>query len=272
LEANQVQAGKQKTDPLFVRPSTYLQAVEEAESKAARLLSEIKHLMQTDGDVLAISSEMKAILEGVLQLSSTGERFPLPRSRKYKTAMKYLTTKTLSRSKAILYSWAFTASLGKLISPDADHPQTDSAEISRSWVDEWLLGKIITGTLQELGVDEEAARNAITLVKILIKHRSPGAHPIIFDAKKLLSDVAVQSFVGVNRYQDVLWYNKESFEELVWWLYATSVIIISASQGIEKEAGETAKAILEQYDAAQHLLTAEAESGYQVEKLLEAAR
>ena len=228
--------------------------------------------MNTDGDVLAVAGEMKQILEATLKLPTVGERYPLPRSRKYKAALKFLASPSLSRPPAILFTWVFTASLGKMIVPDTEHPDADPAEISRSWIDEWLLGKIIMGTLQELGMGEEPARRAITLVKILIKHRSPGINTLTLNLETLLSDVAVQSFIGVNRYQDVLWFNKENFEELVWWLYTASVIIVTASKEIEKPADEVAKAILHLYEAVLHVFTAESESGYQVEKLLEAVR
>ena len=88
----------------------------------------------------------------------------------------------------------------------------------------------------------------------------------------LLSDVAVQSFIGVNRYQDVLWFNKENFEELIWWLYTVSVVVVTTPKDIEKPANEIVEEILHLYEAVQRVLTAESESGYQVEKFLEAVR
>ena len=272
LQANQLQAEKLKIGISDQSPTTVAQVLEEAESKSARLLSEIKHLMHTDGDVLAVTAEINRILEATLKWFTVGDQYPLPRSRKYKAALKFLTSSSYSRTPAILFTWVFTASLGKMIVPDTEHPGADPAEISRSWIDEWLLGKIIMGTLQELGMGEEPARRAITLVKILIKHRSPGLQTITINLETLLSDVAVQSFIGVNRYQDVLWFNKENFEELVWWLYTTSVIIVTAPKEIEKPAAEVVKAILHMYEAVQRVLTAEAEAGYQVEKLLDAVR
>ena len=34
----------------------------------------------------------------------------------------------------------------------------------------------------------------------------------------ILSDSDALNYLGVNRYQDVLWFNKEAFEDLMWWL------------------------------------------------------
>lgn len=272
LKVNQLQVVKKKSETLSMLPVTFPQAIEEAETKSSHLLDEIKNLMKANGDVLAVTKEIRNMLEATLSLASVGEKYPLPRSRKYKSALKYLTSPTMSRPPTVLYAWIFTASLGKMIKPDSDHPGSDSAEISRSWIDEWLLGKIIAGTFTELGMEEAASRRAIILIKILIKHRFPGIKSPTFNLQALLSDVTVLSFIGVNRYQDILWFNKESFEELVWWLYITSVILITAAPDIDQSATNVANEILSLYETVNRLLAAESESGYQVEKFLEAAR
>jgi hypothetical protein len=272
LQANQLQAGKRKSGVTDLPPAKFTQTLEEAESKSTRLLTEIKNLMQSDGDVLTIAAEIRQNLEALLKLPVVGELYPLPRSRKYKTALKYLAASIYSHSPGILLSWVFSASLGKMIVTDSQHPGGDSAEISRSWIDEWLLGKIISGTLKELGMGEEAARRAITLIKIIIKQKTPMITMPAIQVEALLSDVAVQAYIGENRYQDILWFNKESFEELVWWLFTTSVIQVIAKKGDEQPTIEVVKTILDVFKTAQHLLTAGSESGYQVEKLLEVLR
>jgi glycosidase len=272
LLVNQMPTHKPSAASLNLLPSTYDRAIEETESKTTRLLSEIKHLMHTEGDVHAVSTEITRILEAILKLSTVGDRYPMPRSRKYKTAIQFLTSSRASRSPAILFAWVFTAPLGKIINTNGDLPEIDFSEISRSWIDEWLLGKIISGTLIELGMEEDAAKRSITLIKILIKHRAPGISHLKIKLDAILSDVAVQSFIGVNRHQDVLWFNKEAFEELIRWFYITSVILVTAPKDVDKLAADIVKEILELYNDVQKLLTAEVESSYQVEKLLDAIR
>jgi len=46
--------------------------------------------------------------------------------------------------------------------------------------------------------------------------------------KSWLSDPSIQTFLGVNRYQDVVWYNKERFEEFLWWLRMLALLEITA--------------------------------------------
>ena len=53
-----------------------------------------------------------------------------------------------------------------VISPD------EYQEISRSWIDEWLLNKIIATALADLGLDERSAWQSIHLVKLLVSHEN----------------------------------------------------------------------------------------------------
>ena len=75
----------------------------------------------------------------------------------------------------------------------------------------------------------------------------------------LLGDGEVQSYLQVNRYDDVLWYNQESFVELMQGLLLTGIVV--AAPAPESDLTAMVATIDE-------LLAADAESDYQVEKLL----
>ena len=45
----------------------------------------------------------------------------------------------------------------------------------------------------------------------------------------LLSDSDALNYLGVNRYQDILWFNKEAFEDLMWWLFIIAAVEISVT-------------------------------------------
>jgi len=83
----------------------------------------------------------------------------------------------------------------------------------------------------------------------------------------LLRDGDVQQFLSVNRYQGILWFNKEAFEELLDGLFMLAVVQISADPA--RSDGEQAQAILDCRAVMEALRQAEERSGYQVEKLLE---
>jgi hypothetical protein len=86
---------------------------------------------------------------------------------------------------------------------------------------------------------------------------------------RILSDNDAQIYLGVNRYQDVLWFNKESFEDLLWWLYILAIVEIS-SQGLQTDQNnEIEKKILECYNEISSLIKNAEASGYKLEKLLD---
>jgi hypothetical protein len=80
---------------------------------------------------------------------------------------------------------------------------------------------------------------------------------------ELLGDGATRQFLNVNRYNDVEWYNKEAFEELLVWLMITEASDASAN-GVE-----VAETIVGAYDVIKKLQEAEAASEYQVKKLVD---
>ncbi|MEP7189633.1 MAG: hypothetical protein ABI901_10630, partial [Roseiflexaceae bacterium] len=82
----------------------------------------------------------------------------------------------------------------------------------------------------------------------------------------LLSDTEVQQLLRVNRYQDVLWFDKHAFERLLWWMLAVAVVSLSADA---ETAATDAVSTIGAADRTITQLRAAAEAaGYQVEKLL----
>jgi glycosidase len=86
----------------------------------------------------------------------------------------------------------------------------------------------------------------------------------------LLRDGDVRHFIGVNRFQGILWFNRESFEELLWWLLLVGVV--EAQVEVDLSAEETSQRIAARYAVVQQLREAAGRSEYQVEKLLAASR
>jgi hypothetical protein len=85
-----------------------------------------------------------------------------------------------------------------------------------------------------------------------------------------LQDGEVQRFLQVNRYQDVLWFNKESLDQLLGWMFIVTATAISA--GPARPASKVARGIAACYDVIVQLQRAAEKSGYQLDKLLEAVQ
>jgi hypothetical protein len=82
--------------------------------------------------------------------------------------------------------------------------------------------------------------------------------------ENLLKDDEVQQLLRVNRYGDVLWFNKEAFEQLLWWLFVVAVVQTTTLRPM----AEAAPDLLAAYEVVQQLQQAEERSGYQLEELL----
>jgi len=88
----------------------------------------------------------------------------------------------------------------------------------------------------------------------------------------ILSDNDAQGFLGVNRYQDTLWFNKEAFEDLMWWIYIISVVEISSQHFQMDQNNDVGKKILQCFNETTTLIEQAEASGYKLEKLLDLVR
>lgn len=167
---------------------------------------------------------------------------------------------------SILFSWIIMNQLGKIIS------HKDFALVSRSWIDEWQLSKLIQQVLEKASDGKRINPNeGVQLVKLLIT-----VQEIVYEAIRkdndankiiqlLLSESEVQDFLNFNRYQGVLWFSAERFDQFVKWVSIITLIIIIDEEPLElaKTRGESLLEILQKW------LEAVKKSGYKVEGLLE---
>jgi len=238
--------------------------MEEIEKKMNNLLLEAKKFAGGKEDEIAIAGELRHKLEAILYLPIITSRFPQLQPKGVKAAAEYL-NKGLTDSLSIwgtLFSWLFIHTLGEVVN------SRDFVGRSRSWIDEWRLGQKAAEDLAELGMDESTTWKAVTLVKILTSHQrwfdQKAAYQVM---EKLVKDSEVQQLLQVNRYNDILWFNKEAFEELIWWLMLISAIEIGFNP--LRPVKELMNGFERSWSMIQSLREAEQKSEYQVEKLLE---
>ena len=158
---------------------------------------------------------------------------------------------------------------------------TEEAErLARSWMDDWLLGKQMAIGLLGIGLNDFEATQAVTLVKALIPNQDwyaasskKQATPETRSKKRafrllsmLLQDPDVQRAMGVNRYDDILWYNKESFDALLTALFAVSVV--DGTDDPDTEPSGVVKKLSKRAKLINKLRKADKKSEYEVEKLL----
>ena len=250
--------------------------LEEVEARMLAVLRPIGDLLaaagRPAGDAASIAQQVRRELEVILTWPEVGGRLLLPATPDYQAVARHLTTRLGQDPRAwgTLLGWLFTHALGRMAG-DAEFEQQ-----SRSWMDEWLLGRLVAGALKDLGLDEGAAAWAVATIKLMISHQrciepaAPDESRAYHALQTWLQDSEVQQFLQVNRYRDVLWFNHEAFDQLLGWMLSIGVIRIAADpvRAPEEVAAET----LTCYRMMVDLRQAEAASGYQVEKLLEAAK
>jgi len=251
------------------KPKLYSKILNEIEAKYWHFLNEVKNFTSSERDTSQLVKEMRNGIEIILQLDNFETRFISHRSRNLKSAIRFLKE---SRSDdlfncSVMYGWILVRHLGRALTEENYQDQ------SRSWIDEWLLGKIINPVFHDLGFDDGLSWEALALIKILTSHQNwfklnedkKGLPYRIF--KNLLEDQEVQQFLQINRYQGILWFNKEAFEMLVGWLYTIAVVECTAAMTLkQKELGEL---ITNRFLLIRKWLKAEKNSNYHLEKLLE---
>jgi len=242
--------------------------LEEIEKKTINLLREVKQLSGGREDEVAIAREIRRKLEAILYLPIITSRYPRLQPKGVKAAAEYLHKKLTDSTYtwSTLFNWLFVHVLGKVVNP------RDFTGQSRTWIDEWRFGKTILSVLMDSGLEEAATWSSLTVIKLLTGHQrwfetkpsdQKQAYAVL---ESLLKDSEVQQFLGVNQYNDIWWFNKEAFEEMLWWLMMVAALTIGSDplRPVNAVVAELERC----YSMIQTWHKAEEKSEYQLEKLL----
>jgi glycosidase len=246
--------------------------IEEISAKTTAALQAIKQFAGGAGDEAALTQEIIDELQAILHLPLLEQSADAEEEPDYSAAVAFLiegTPDELSQW-GTLFGWTFVHALGKLVAePDATGQEL--AEQSRSLIDEWMLGRVLQQALQEFGLDAGTAAQRVVVIKQLTSHQCwfadmerASTYALV---EGLLQDREVQQLLGFNRYQGVLWFSREAFERLVWWMLLLAVVEITADK--RHTPREAITAIGACYAVVRELRAAAEGSGYQVEKLLD---
>ncbi len=164
-----------------------------------------------------------------------------------------------------LLTWAFTNNLGQLAGNDQVEFQT------LSWLDEWKISRMLEDNIQAMGYDEQTSWRMRQTLRILITHQNwyeeDGSQPVEKIFQSWIHDPEVQQFLGVHRHREILWYNKESLEEFVWWM--SMIAILRVQENERKSSSDLLETFLGAQEIANAILEASNASGYQLDQLIQ---
>ena len=140
------------------------------------------------------------------------------------------------------------------------------------------LAPVLVGVFRDLGLDEGAASRLVGLIRMLRMLPQPSSVPAksakeqpVAVIRAILKQEAVRAYIGVNVWDGVTWFNRESFRQMLWWM----LCLESLSLAGRRTAGGKKAIFTRQLGDARSLievLTKAAEaSGYQLDKLEAAA-
>lgn len=261
-------------DPSAVAPGV----LEEIRLKVLDLLAGIEVILRED-EIAEDASDVEiadTIVERLAWALALPDALPQPSAvdapDEYASALEFLAHGWQPDDWSLwgsLLSWVFVCDLGRLV--EAEEP----TEVGRDWFDEWLLHKPVSRAIEALDLGANVAERVVTTVRMLLSYphwapREADLRPKI-DAyavlRRALGLQEVQRYLGINRFQDQLWFRKESFVRWLWWMMCLTVL----------EAGphaddDVVKRLSSVYGLIRRLQKAEAISQYKLGNLLQAVR
>jgi len=247
-------------------------ALDQVEYKSLHLLRAIASFLGVSQDVSDIAQLLRTHADVILRLPLLAEQVQLPKSKKIQSLSAKINAFLGSDSTnwAILLTSTFTSILGLVSAPGS---RVDAALISQAWLDEWLLRNVIRQESQNLGLSEMGANYVVDLVRLMIGQRrwidlkaSNKKKPATTMAA-WLEDPAIRTFLQINTYNDVEWFNQEAMAVWLRWMLILGVVDVLTDDQIPAE--EQPAQLLAVYAIIDTLEQAVDQSGYQLAKLIE---
>ena len=223
-----LQQNRTEVKNLLTDPNVILESKRKLENLADGILTFTGNLVSREEMV----QEICQVLEFVLLLPDVDSRFPNPNSKPYSKAIEDLQSRINDDPNFwnTILSYTFLHRLGGFSSPYSISFQ------SQSWYSEWRLGKILQELINQYQLDEQELNNFTNKIYMMIglnswfkEIKKEGFLPSV---KKLMSKPEIQQYLLINRYQGVLWFNRERFESLNFWLFVINILEIGSDSNV----------------------------------------
>jgi len=245
----------------ILKPSADILAIkDETRGKMRQLLKGAISLRPSAQDVDEVIEETARLIELLFVLGANPPVKAAPGADIRKKMSVILQKNSCLRLATIIFS--FISPLGRIVDPN------DIANNSISLFDEWKAGRFMENTINGMGMTRQEAIHIVKMVRVLISLQKWTDNPENQNPYQLmqsaLSNPDIQHLLQMNRYQEILWYSKEGYEDFLNCLLASVVFEPDATDpSLQYERLVFVKEILTDLE------TAGKGSEYQVEKLLQ---
>lgn len=233
----------------------------------SRMLYASSTQLNKNFDLEKLLKATKTAMETLFSLSSELDTQNIIRSKKVKQIYAGLKQDLIKNPQNfnIILIWIILRFLA------GNSNETNNLSLSRSLIDEWQINKIIENALFGLGMDPQKVYKSGLAIKYLIQHQNWFDESKSTSLQSLLngwiSDDSIRSYLEINRYKDVLWFNKEAFEDFL--TLMEMVTIIDSASHAEKTATEHIEDVMFCDLLIQKLDKSKEKSEYQLMKLIE---
>ena len=161
------------------------------------------------------------------------------------------------------FAWLTLEALGEFRSVKDSAPPP---VLALSRVDQWILLKAIREAFKEWLSDSDAAHWDAQLVLVLLSHSDllaqESSSTLGESFRQTLLNTTVHEYLQVNKYDGVLWVNKDRLERMM------SALSLVALLTAETKKSSMKKTLQDALAGAQRVVTAAERAGYQVEKMI----
>ena len=256
--ASRVTARQKGVKRVFLRHfrKNYEQLLKQVNGGATRSPTRLKKILR----------EAMSVLESVMRLHALAERFPFSGAA-YRDLVREV--QALSTGDAAfwipIYSWLIISPLARLSATEV----RDQA--GAHLLNEWLLGRRVDGLAAFCSLSGEEAAGMRQAVRLLLSSSEWLEQPWTQRLQphlalvRLLQSGHVRTFLKINRFDGVLWFNRERFQ-----IFTELLFVVMAAKITMRKHDETnvAKALVDLHAVILKWRKAAAASEYRLEKLL----
>jgi hypothetical protein len=140
-------------------------------------------------------------------------------------------SKHVSAQWAAVVAWAAIHSLGELLDP------IDPAQGGCRLLDAMKFRQPMADAFSHLGLQGEDRWRAAARVRVLLANQAwlPGAEPSARSPYSWLHDPDVAWLINVHEYEGVRYFNKESYECLLWWMALPALVRVAESPTVDSK-------------------------------------